>query len=50
MEFIVMFKPLLLEMEMYDESLDREEFVESAIALLQGLTIHDRNLVLNFGK
>tara|TARA_B110000285_G_C15087300_1_gene596943 strand:- start:1287 stop:1442 length:156 start_codon:yes stop_codon:yes gene_type:complete len=34
MDIILIFKPLLLEMETYDESLDKDEFVESAVSLL----------------
>jgi hypothetical protein len=34
MDLIVIFKPLLLEMEAYQESLDRDEFVESSMALI----------------
>ena len=34
MDLIVIFKPLLLEMEAYQESLDRDEFVESSLALI----------------
>jgi hypothetical protein len=35
MELIIIFKPLLLEMEAYQESLDKDEFVESSLALVQ---------------
>jgi hypothetical protein len=35
MDLIVIFKPLLLEMEAYQESLDKDEFIESSLALLQ---------------
>ena len=31
MDIIMIFKPLLLEMEMYQESLDKDEFIESAV-------------------
>lgn len=34
-EILVIFKPLLIEMENFDEELDRGEFVESSIALLE---------------
>ena len=34
-EILVIFKPLLIEMENFDEELDRGEFVESGIALLE---------------
>ena len=34
MDLIVIFKPLLLEMEAYNESLDKDEFVESSLALI----------------
>ena len=49
MDIILIFKPLLLEMETYDESLDKDEFVESAVSLLQGLTIRERNTIYKFG-
>lgn len=31
---ILIFKPLLIEMETYNECLDREEFIESSLALV----------------
>ena len=37
-------------MENFNEDLDREEFVDSAISLLDKLDINSRNIVLNFGK
>ena len=49
LDIIMIFKPLLLEMETYEESLDKEEFVESAISLLQRLTIKEKNTILKFG-
>jgi len=49
-EIILVFKPLLLEMEKYDEELDKEEFIESSLALLQQGTVDQKNLILNFGK
>jgi Ca2+-binding EF-hand superfamily protein len=45
-EVLVVFKPLLVEMETFDEDLDREEFIESAITLLEKLDINTRNMVL----
>ena len=45
-EILVVFKPLLVEMETFDEDLDREEFIESAITLLDKLDINTRNVVL----
>ena len=49
-EVLVVFKPLLVEMETFDEDLDREEFIESAITLLDKLDINTRNVVLTQGK
>jgi len=49
-EVLVVFKPLLVEMETFDEDLDREEFIESAITLLLKLDINTRNMVLSQGK
>ena len=33
-EILLLLKPLLIEMESYEESLDVDEFIESGIALL----------------
>tara|TARA_B110000285_G_C14862657_1_gene485306 strand:- start:204 stop:554 length:351 start_codon:yes stop_codon:yes gene_type:complete len=37
-------------MENFNEDLDREEFVDSAVSLLDKLDINSRNIVLNYGK
>ena len=50
MEILQVFKPLLVEMESFGENLDREEFVESSLCLLEKQDINARNLVLSFGK
>ena len=44
------FKPLLCELETFDEELDKEEFIESSLALLEKQDISCRNAVLNFGR
>jgi hypothetical protein len=49
-EILLIFKPLLVEMEEFNETLAHDEFVNSAIALLKTLPIHCRNLILNFDK
>jgi len=49
-EVLLVFKPLLIEMETYQESLDQEEFVESATVLLKSLPISSKNLILDFGR
>lgn len=49
-ELLIIFKPLLVEMENFGEDLDREEFVESSLALLEKVDINSRNQVLNHGK
>ena len=49
-EILTIFKPLLVEMENFNEDLDKEEFVDSAISLLEKLDINSRNTILNFGK
>ena len=49
-EILTVFKPLLVEMESFNEDLDKEEFVDSAFSLLEKLDINSRNIVLNFGK
>ena len=46
----MIFKPMLVEMENFDEDLDREEFIESGLALLDKLDIVSRNTVLNYRK
>lgn len=47
---ILIFKPLLIEMETYNECLDREEFIESSLALMGTLSIQQRNQILNVAK
>ncbi len=42
-ELLIIFKPLLVEMENFGEDLDREEFVESSLALLEKVDINSRN-------
>ena len=49
-EVLLVFKPLLIEMETYRERLDKEEFVASGIALLKSASIKDRNTILDCGK
>ena len=49
-EIILIFKPLLLEMEQYNEELDKDEFIESGLTLLSSLPIDKKQLILNFGK
>ena len=49
-EILEIFKPLLVELETFNEELDKDEFVESALALLETLDIQSRNTVLNFGR
>jgi len=42
-EILLIIKPLLVEMESFDENLDKEEFIESGIALFESLDINQRN-------
>ena len=49
-EILAIFKPLLAEMESFDESLNQSEFVESSTIMLQNCTINERNMILNFGN
>lgn len=42
-ELLIIFKPLLVEMENFGENLDREEFIESSLALLERVDINSRN-------
>ena len=39
-EILIIFKPLLVEMEIYNEDLDKDEFIESALSLLETLDIN----------
>lgn len=47
-KILLTLKPLLIEMEAYDESLDEEEFIESVLNLLNQFTIEQRNDILHF--
>jgi hypothetical protein len=49
-DILTVFKPILVEMENFDENLDRDEFIESSLALLDKLDINSRNIVLGYGK
>ena len=49
-EILLIIKPLLVEMESFDEDLDKEEFIESGMALFETLDISQRNQILNYGK
>lgn len=49
-EILLIIKPLLVEMENYDEDLDRDEFIDSAIGLLSQKDINTRNIVLNHSR
>jgi hypothetical protein len=42
--------PLLIELENFNESLDKHEFVASCLVLLKSKTIAKRSLILEFGK
>lgn len=49
-ELLILFKPLLVEMENFSEDLDKDEFVESALALLEKSTITAKSQILNYGR
>ncbi len=49
-EILEIFKPLLVEMENFNENLDKEEFILSGMSLVEKLDINKRNIVLNYGK
>lgn len=49
-EILVIFKPLLIELETYNEELDEDEFIESSIVLYESLDINSRNIILSMGK
>ena len=39
-EVLIIFKPLLIELESFNEELDEDEFIESAIVLYEKLDIN----------
>ena len=47
-EILEIFTPLLVEMESLDETLDQEEFVESALALYDTLNISQKAAIMSF--
>merc|ERR1711988_286077 len=49
-EVLIVLKPLLVEMENFDEDLDREEFIDSSLALFEKLDINQRNTIINCNK
>ena len=49
-EVLVLLKPLLVEMENFDEDLDREEFIDSSFALFEKIDINQKNIVINCGN
>jgi hypothetical protein len=49
-EILVIFKPLLIELETFDEALDQEEFIASALALCEKLDVNSKSIILNLGK
>lgn len=49
-EILAIFKPLLVEMETFDEDLDKDEFIESSLTLLEKMDINRKNIVLSVGK
>lgn len=49
-EVLLIFKPLLVEMETFEEQLDQQEFIESSLVLMQRCTVSERATVLNFGQ
>jgi hypothetical protein len=40
-------RPLIKEIEEFNETLDKDEFIESCINLLQTLTVAERNILIN---
>ena len=49
-EVLLIFKPLLVEMENFEEQLDQAEFIESALVLMQRCTVSERATIVNFGQ
>ena len=50
MELRHIFKPLFGELELLDEPLNRQEFIEATIRLYDTLNQQDKNMILRFGK
>lgn len=49
-DILAIFKPLLVEMETFDEDLDKDEFIESSLTLLDKMDINIKNQVLSHGR
>ena len=49
-DMLILFKPLLIEMENFSEDLDKDEFIESALALLEKSDITAKSKILNYGR
>jgi hypothetical protein len=47
-EVLSILKPLLNEINIYNEVLDKEEFIQSGLALYQSLSIVDKAKIMNF--
>ena len=49
-EVLIVLKPLLVEMESFNEDLDREEFVDSCLALFEKLDLNQKHTIINCNK
>ena len=49
-DVLIVLKPLLVEMENFDEDLDREEFIDSSLALFQKLDLAQKHTIINCNK
>ncbi|TNV79180.1 hypothetical protein FGO68_gene1688 [Halteria grandinella] len=47
-ELLQILKPLLQELDQFNETLDKEEFIDSALRLYKTLTVTQRNVILKY--
>ena len=49
-EILKILQPLLVELESFNEKLDLQEFIESALTLLESRNVIEKNEILQFGR
>ena len=49
-DILLIIKPLLVEMEKFNEHLNKEEFIESALNLFKTLDVNERNKILEYKR
>jgi hypothetical protein len=47
-DLLNVFRPLFKELDTFNESLDKEEFIDSSLRLYKTLNVTQRNLILKF--